>query len=88
MARVDGKAYFMGTTEIVIDDMRFPINPVDMVVNNPFGDNRCFSAYQQQLTQGFYKLGWPFLYNVGVTFDFHNMLHNITSRPYYPDTWP
>ncbi len=88
MATVDCNAQFMGTTEIVIDTTRFTINPVDMVVKHPFEDERCFSAYQPQLTQGFYKLGWPFLYNVGVTFDFENMLHNITSRPYYPDTWP
>ncbi|MCJ1472610.1 hypothetical protein MMC13_001259 [Lambiella insularis] len=84
MAEVDCGAYFNDETEIVIDVNRFKINPVDMVVEKPFGDERCFCAYQQQLTQGLYKLGWPILYNVGVTFDFHDMLHNITSRPYYP----
>ena len=86
MAVVDCNAQFNGFTEVVINNNRFTINPVDMVVQeNTLRDpnKRCFSAYQQQQTQGLYKLGWPFLYNVGVTFDFQNMLYNITSRPYY-----
>jgi hypothetical protein len=79
-------AAFAGYTEIVLDVYRFKINPVDMVVKDPFGDGRCFSAYQPPWrTRGLPRLGWPFLYNVGVTFDFGLQLHNITSRPYYPN---